>query len=105
MEKKEEIQTVSDLMWEAIKNLPIDMFGLPNQKVEDHVERVKMTPSEVHLKLRSSSVIASLERALPRKYELDENVEGYAVVKEASEENTTEDLTKQKTVVVEVKDE
>lgn len=56
--------TESDKMWEEIKNLPISMFALPNQVVADHVTRVPLSPSELHLKMHSSAVIASLDVAL-----------------------------------------
>lgn len=79
IEKKVDVNE-SDKIWAEIKELPIDMFALPDQRIKNHAQRMKVTPTEVHLKLKSSSVIASLEAALGRKYEL-EVTEGYVIVR------------------------
>lgn len=85
VEKKEkEVFAESDKIWEEIKNLPIEMFSLANQYVKNHAQRIKVSPNEVHLKLKSGAVVASLEQALARvrgkSYEL-EVTEGYIIVR------------------------
>lgn len=85
IEKKNEKKiepTVSDKLWDEIKNAPIDMFALPNQCVKQHVQRIKISPTEVHLKLKSTAVVASLEAALGLKYQV-EVCEGYVIVRKA----------------------
>lgn len=85
VEKKEEASE-SDKMWAEIKELPIEMFALPDQRVKHHAQRVKVTPNEVHLKLKSTAVVASLEFALAasrvRRYTV-EVAEGYVIVRSA----------------------
>ncbi len=56
--------TKADKIWEDIKSLQIKIYALPNQRVADHVERLKGPTSEVFLKLRASAVLTSLETAL-----------------------------------------
>ncbi len=97
--------TKSDLMWDAIKNLPINMFSLPNQKVSDHVERVKVSNDQVHLRLKSSSVVAQLEKVLARGYKMEENVGEFVVVSQLTDsEKEEKEANKQRSVVVEVTD-
>ncbi|MDP2683528.1 MAG: hypothetical protein Q8P20_00575 [bacterium] len=50
-----------DLIWEELRNLPIEMFALPNQRVEDHILRVKGVPGKLYVKARSSAVLPALE--------------------------------------------
>jgi hypothetical protein len=89
--------TDSDRMWDEIKDLPIDMFALPNQTVKQHVQRIKITPTELHLKLRSSSVVTSLEDAITKdargnklaspRFEIEQAF-GYTIVKRAAQAPT-----------------
>ncbi len=85
--------TESDKIWNEIKDVPIQMFGLPNQIVKNHVERVKISPNELYLRLKSTSVISGLEMILTQnsqgqiytnpKYEFtSEN--GYTIIKRST---------------------
>jgi len=56
--------TKSDVLWKEIKNLPIEMFSLPNQKVESYVTRLVGSPEEVLLKLKNSATLPALESVL-----------------------------------------
>ena len=86
MEKKETV-TESDKIWDEIKDLPIEMFALPDQVIRHHAQRLKVSPNEVYLKLKSTSVIPSLEVALAhargKRYDL-EVAEGYVIVRRAA---------------------
>jgi hypothetical protein len=57
-------QTKSDFIWEKIKNLPLDVFALPGQEVHSYVERIKVLPDAVHLRLKSTAVLPAIEQAL-----------------------------------------
>ncbi len=61
-------QTVSSKLWDQIKDLPIEIFALPNQTVKDHVKREdgmeKVFPEDVYVTLRSAAVYPALEEAL-----------------------------------------
>ncbi|MAE86136.1 MAG: hypothetical protein CMB80_25590 [Flammeovirgaceae bacterium] len=55
---------VADQLWNEIKDLPIEMFSLPNQRVLNHVTRKGGTPDSVVLSLNSPAVLPSLEATL-----------------------------------------
>lgn len=81
----------AEQIWEEIKTLPINMFALSNQKVEQHVVRVPMPGRELLLKLVSTATLPALEETLAngfltkgRKYEV-ELAEGYTIVRRGSE--------------------
>lgn len=95
----------ADQLWNEIKDLEIEMFSLPNQRVCDHVVRKGGTPDSVVLGLNSPAVLPSLEATLQRqkqyrkkvsramkaegenvtdtfpKYEMEEADAGYVVVR------------------------
>lgn len=54
----------SDALWAEIQNLPIDMWGLPNQRVRDHAEKLTGTGNQLFLKLGAPAVLPALETAL-----------------------------------------
>lgn len=55
-------------MWDKIKDLPIEIFALPNQTVKDHAIREegmdKVFPDDIYVTLRSAAVYPALEEAL-----------------------------------------
>jgi hypothetical protein len=57
-------QTESDKLWEKMRQLPLDIFALPDQTVEMHCKRVPLDPNSVHLKLKSTAVLPALEQSL-----------------------------------------
>jgi len=78
---EESEKTQSDEIWDEIKNLPLDAYALPNQKVHNHVTRLIGGPNtEVYLRLKSSGIIISLEAILSAKYDVLQNDE-YTVVR------------------------
>jgi hypothetical protein len=88
--------TESDKIWDEIKDVKMALYGLPAQKVSEHAERLKLSPHEVHLRLKSSSVIASLEDCLntftdpvgnitrAHRYDIEQTENGYVIVKRPS---------------------
>ena len=58
-------------IWEEIKDLPINMFGLPNQTVSMHVTPVSIEPSKLYLLIRSSATLPSLEDAIKGKFSVE----------------------------------
>ena len=54
----------ANLIWEEIKDLPISMFGLPNQTVEQHCFFIPVEPSKLYLTIKSSSALPALETSL-----------------------------------------
>jgi hypothetical protein len=61
-------KTQTELIWAEIENLPIQMFGLPDQTVRMHVTPVTVEPSKLYCTIRSSATLPSLESALGSKF-------------------------------------
>ena len=61
----------SDKIWEEIKNLKMDIFGLPDQFVSQYCKKVDIEPSKCYLTIKVSSVLPSLEAAVGSKYMVD----------------------------------
>jgi len=60
-------KTKSDVIWNQIKNLKLELFALPDEVVDKHFERMEVTDDEVHLKLKNKAgmaVIPALVEAL-----------------------------------------
>ena len=61
-------QTPAAKLWDKIKDLPIDIFALPNQTVKDHAKREEgmdeVFPNDVYVTLRSAAAFPALEEAL-----------------------------------------
>jgi hypothetical protein len=51
-------------IWNEIKNLPIEMFALPNQRVCNHVDLVSETKEQTVLRVKSPAALPSLEAVL-----------------------------------------
>lgn len=96
-EEKAVEKTVAAQLWDKIKDVPIDIFALPNQTVKDHAKREdkmdSVFPNEVYLILRSAAAFPALEEALANavarnqikigkdeKFEISQNAR-YTVIK------------------------
>lgn len=68
--KAAKTETGADKIWKKIADLPIDIFALPNQVVQQHAQREvrmeKVDPNAVHLILKSAAVRPALEESLGR---------------------------------------
>jgi len=82
-------KTVGSDIWNEIKDLELDLFGLPGQTIKKNCTRVKglefVFPNSVHLKIKSSAVFPALcEKMLQigkgKKYEVVEQ-NGHIVIK------------------------
>jgi hypothetical protein len=55
-------------LWDQIKDLPIDIFSLPNQTIKDHAKREdgmdSIFPNDVYITLRSAAAYPAIEDAL-----------------------------------------
>jgi hypothetical protein len=60
--KKE--KTRSDVIWDQIKDLPVEIYALPNQTLSQHVERLEVAEDLVHLKPKSPAILPAMEEAL-----------------------------------------
>lgn len=80
-------ETLADKMWNSIKDQPMELFAIPNKKVSDYVQRVKVVDSLLHLKIQSQAVWPPLEEIIKHRMYVPKmhvyNVEfiaGYLVV-------------------------
>ena len=64
----------ADQLWDEIKDLPIEMYSLDNQRVQDHVTRKGGTPDSVVLGLRAPAVLPSLEATLKAQKQYKDKV-------------------------------
>jgi hypothetical protein len=55
-------------LWEKIKDLPMEIFAIPNQTIKDHAKHEDgmddVFPDAVYLTLRSTAAYPALEEAL-----------------------------------------
>ena len=55
-------------LWDKIKDLPMDIFALPNQTIKDHAKHEEgmddMFPNAIFLTLNSTAAYPALEEAL-----------------------------------------
>lgn len=57
-------KTKADQIWDQIKNLNLDLYGFGGQTLEKHSERLPVSDSVVHLRLRATAVLPALETSL-----------------------------------------
>jgi hypothetical protein len=58
-------KTAAEKIWEEIRDLPIDMFALPNQTVSQYCKVVSIEPSKCFVVITASAALPALEAALP----------------------------------------
>jgi hypothetical protein len=57
-------RTKADDIWDMIRGLPLDLYSLPGQTLEGHVNRLDVVPEQVHLQLKSTAVLPAMEEAM-----------------------------------------
>jgi hypothetical protein len=58
----------ADKIWAEIQNLPIQMFGLPEQFVFQHCTPIPVEPTSLYVTVRSSATLPSLEAAIAHAF-------------------------------------
>lgn len=76
------VRSEADKTWDEIKNLPIQMFGLPDQYVLQHVTPIPVEPSVLYVTIRSSATLPSLEAAVAPAFVV-ELVDKFVIIKRA----------------------
>lgn len=73
--------TQGESIWAEIKEVRLDMFGLPGQLVNKYYKPLFLDPSKLHLTplTRASSALQALETAIASKYAV-ELAEKYVIV-------------------------
>lgn len=72
----------AEKMWNEIKNLTIQMFGLPEQFVFQHVTFVPVEPNTLYVTVRSSATLPSLEAAIAPAFVV-ELADKFVIIKRA----------------------
>lgn len=70
-------ETEADKIWNEIAKLPISMFALPNQLVEDHLEKLPVPGNTLYVRPRSPAVVQSLEDAIGKDFSISVTEKGY----------------------------
>jgi len=70
-DKKTEAKTPADVIWDEIKDLNIEMFALPGQKVHHYCKPVSVDPTKLFLLTTAGSVLPALESVVTPKYVVD----------------------------------
>jgi hypothetical protein len=83
-------ETDADKIWNEIKSLPIAMYALPGQTVEQYLVRVDSNIPELMVKISASAVVPALEMAFNGRYTMDQ-MEGYFVIRRAPEKLVIKD--------------
>lgn len=66
------VRTDAQRIWDEIKDLPIQMFGLPGQLVNMHCTPVPVEPTRLYLTIRSSATLPSLETAVAGRFNVEQ---------------------------------
>ncbi len=80
---KSEVKTEAEKIWSEIKDKSIEMFALPDQKVNKYCKPVTIEPTKAYLLASAPSVLPALELTLGNKYVV-EVVDKYLAVSRAS---------------------
>ena len=87
MSEENKKMTESDKMWKMVTNAKLNLFGLPDQKATDYLDRVVITDNELYLKLKpqkknATAVISALEESLGKDFVVEQN-SVYMIIKRA----------------------
>lgn len=72
--------TESQVIWEEVRNRPIQMFGLPSQTIDQHCTVVPIEPTALYVSIRSSATLPSLEAAVAPEFTV-ELVDKFVVIR------------------------
>jgi hypothetical protein len=84
--KEENKLSVSEEIWNDIKDKHIEMFALANAKVSDYCIPVNLDPSRCFLTFKASSVLPALESAFGNVYEFEITKNNYIIVSKKANE-------------------
>jgi hypothetical protein len=78
--KSETKKGVAEEIWEEIRRLPIEMYALPGQKVEDHITKLGAHGDSLIVRPKSPAALPALEAVLDDKYQIQTAEGGYIMV-------------------------
>lgn len=65
------VKTAADQIWSEIKDLRIEMFALPDQRVHMYCKPVSIDPNKLFLLASAGSVLTALELVVAPKYTVE----------------------------------
>lgn len=67
------VKSEAEKIWDAIKDVRLEMFGLPGQMVHTYYKPLYLDPSKLHMQTltKATSALAALETALHPKYTVE----------------------------------
>lgn len=65
--------TQPELIWQEIKNISLNLYGMPGKTVEEHFQHIIMSPTDLYLKQTSVAPLAAstLADLLEPKFNVD----------------------------------
>ncbi len=78
VEVKKELST-SEQIWNEIKGVSLELFGLPAQPAENFCNFINVNPSQCFLTIKVSGVLPVLEAAIGPKYNC-ERADKYVII-------------------------
>lgn len=80
----EKKKTEADLIWDKIKDLSVNIYGLKNQTIEKHVFKKNVPGNVLYLKAKSPAIVAHLGEAIGEDYAVDVTESNYITIKKIS---------------------
>jgi hypothetical protein len=67
-------------IWDEIKGLTLDLYGLPNQKVEQFAMPLPVNDAELCVVLKAPAALTAMEKAFAGKYIVEQNMK-YVIIR------------------------
>jgi hypothetical protein len=72
-------KSAADKIWDQVKNIRLDMFGLPNQAVHKYCKKLDVEPSKLYLTFSVGAFLPAFEEAIKDSFVV-ERTEKYLIV-------------------------
>lgn len=70
----------SEKIWEEVRNVKVDLWGLPNQTVEGAVHYLNVPGRDLLVKPKAGAALPQLELALGNKFTITQSASGYLII-------------------------
>lgn len=70
----------SEKIWNEIKDLPVNIFGLPTKKVSDYATKLDVPAEQLYVKVAVGAALPAIEEAVGNKFEV-EMAQQYTVIR------------------------
>jgi len=66
-------------IWEEIKHVELDLFGLPDQTIEKNCTPLNITPDKLYVTVPASAIFAALDVALAKNFDVEQVGKWYTI--------------------------